>query len=119
MKQVEVVEVLSVPAGLEVELSDAQAASRGHVLTHVKGKRWRALGRLQFKAGETLGVDPSLLGKGMVRALADVKDPARRKPPAKAAEPAGEDANQTGGREPAPSAVDGMGEGEAIPGRLV
>lgn len=111
MRLHEVVEVLSVPAGVEVELSEAQSTARKHALEHIKGARWRALTQLQFKVGERLGIDPAPLGKQMVRALADPKKGAPKKPAPKS----DADANESGTGEQAGEA----GGRDAVPDRLV
>lgn len=79
MKLFEVVEVLNVPAGVELELSEQQAARRAHLLEHVEGKRYRASGKLQFKVGEQIRIDVALLGKGKLSALEDPQEVAERK----------------------------------------
>lgn len=60
----------SVPANLVIGLNFAQASARAHVLAPLRGKHkdgkdtrrlpFRALEQMQFKAGETIGVDGML-----------------------------------------------------------
>lgn len=62
--------------GGEIELTEAQVKFRQGNLALIKGNRYAVQQPIQFKKGESIGLDEASLAKGMERFLAVVPEPA-------------------------------------------